>query len=81
MAFALKAATGPHPIVNFIEAERVRRGMNRRALLEDVGLGVNLINFWLTGTEPGLMKIENLLHTLGYKLAVVPLDEPVQNED
>lgn len=65
-----------HPAVRFLNEEARRQGIARLQLAERAGVADNAPSTWCLGIhEPKVSMLETCLNTLGFRLAVVPLED------
>lgn len=74
--FTIRGRPAKCQFVNFIDQERLRAKLPRTHLMNHAGYGQNLLDHWISGVEPGAWKLDTVLQSLGYRLAIVPLDHP-----
>lgn len=80
----LRATDAPnmHWTALFVLERLIESGENHDAFKKRVGVAKSVFYHWRrSGVAPTMQTLEPCLKALGYQLAVVPLDEPVRNED
>lgn len=67
---------GHHPVMLFLEEQLTAQKVPAYKAAKKAGLSINVISSWRRGMSPSVGNLDAVLNVLGYRLAVVPLQQP-----
>ncbi|TDD97584.1 helix-turn-helix domain-containing protein [Actinomadura rubrisoli] len=70
----------PHPLIQQLTAERIRRGLSQRTAATRAGVSASTVCMWETGSSPSLTLLEIYAESLGFHLNLVAVAHATPGE-